>query len=477
LLEEHAQVVAVVAADGIARPLFDFNMPVVETAIAALGKDPAFVGAAVFDTDGKQVAVAGRIPEQGDNIVRRQDLTFDNNGKPTLVGRLVLVMSRSAVLQYLHKGLLQSVITGVLLLGAIALTVSLSLRRISKPLKAMRRAMERVAGGESDLAISGVERHDEIGAMARTLEVFRDNMRDLRRLDTERQTETQAKEASRLALESLVQGFAGRMESVAADIAGAAGTMHDEAQTLSETAAQTSQRAATVANVSDQASSNVGNVASLAEDLSAAIAEITDETAAAARIAAKAVDEANGTMATMHGLTAAAEHIGAVVQLIQQIANQTNLLALNATIEAARAGDAGKGFAVVASEVKNLAAQTAKATGDIQAQVDAIQAESSRAAKAIGSVAATIGEISAATSKVVAAVQRQGEATREIVSNVQQAAAGTTGVSETITGVTEAAERTGGAASQLLDASGNLSRQSELLHTEVTGFVDRMRAV
>jgi methyl-accepting chemotaxis protein len=336
--------------------------------------------------------------------------------------------------------------------------------------------MERLAGGDAACEIAGGERRDEIGAMARALAVFRDNMRELRRLDEERQAQEQAKEGRRQALDGLIGAFVKRIEGVARDVTDAASATDADAVTLSGTAGQMSERAVTVATAARQASTNLENVTAVTEQLALAVAEITREAAAAGTVTKQAVEETASSTKTVQSLATAAERIGDVVKLINDIASQTNLLALNATIEAARAGEAGKGFAVVAGEVKALAAQTAKATGDIQGQVAAIQAETQHAAAAIGSVATTIGEISAGSERVAAAMRRQADTTQTIVTNLQQARSGTSEVSKDIAGVTEAADRTGDAASHLHEAAATLSRESELLRNEVAVFVDRVRA-
>jgi len=188
------------------------------------------------------------------------------------------------------------------------------------------------------------------------------------------------------------------------------------------------------------------------------------------------VNEAGRTNERVHALAEAAQKIGDVVKLINDIASQTNLLALNATIEAARAGEAGKGFAVVASEVKSLATQTAKATEDIASQVAAIQGATGGAVVAIRGIGTTIGEVKAIATTIASAVEEQGAATQEIARNVQQAASGTAEVSNNIGGVTQAANDTGAAAGQVLSASQDLARQGEVLRGEVSQFLANIRA-
>jgi len=219
----------------------------------------------------------------------------------------------------------------------------------------------------------------------------------------------------------------------------------------------------------------VQTVAAATEELSSSVNEISRQVSESSRIANVAVDEANKTNITVAGLSDAAQKIGEVVGLINNIASQTNLLALNATIEAARAGEAGKGFAVVASEVKNLANQTAKATEDIQGQVGQMQSVTGTAVDAIKGITGTIQRMSEITTTIASAVEEQGAATREIARNVQQASTGTREVSSNIGGVTQAAGETGHMAGSVLGATKELSRQTDRLRQEVDAFVRRVR--
>ena len=266
--------------------------------------------------------------------------------------------------------------------------------------------------------------------------------------------------------------MANNVKEVTSIVASASTEMQNTAQGLSATAEQTSQKSSAVAAAAEQASANVQTVASAAEELSSSIEEVGRQVTESSNIAQGAAREAEHTNKSVEELAEAAEKIGQVVELISDIAAQTNLLALNATIEAARAGDAGKGFAVVANEVKSLASQTAKATGDISAQISAIQSATGNAVTAIKGISNTINQVNEISGAIAAAVEEQGAATQEIARNVQEAATGTQEVTANISEVQKAATETGESSGQVLEAAGELSKQAEALQTEIENFMN-----
>ncbi len=348
--------------------------------------------------------------------------------------------------------------------------------RIAGRLHGLSDAMTALSQGNLQATIDEGRSGDEIGEMAQALRVFRDGMTRADKLAGEQRSEQQRKEMRQRQMDEAARDFDSAISNVASAVGNAATGLRQSAETLSHTARETSEQVTNVAAASEEASTNVQTVAAAAEELAASIAEIGRQVSESAKVAAKAVDDAQHTNSQVRGLADAAQKIGDVVKLINDIAGQTNLLALNATIEAARAGDAGKGFAVVASEVKSLATQTARATEDIAAQVSAIQAATSSAVTAIGSISSTIGHINEISTSIASAVEQQGAATKEISRNVQEAARGTTDVSSNITNVSKSAERTGTAAAQVLGATEDLSKQSQTLRQVVDTFIAKMRA-
>ena len=277
-------------------------------------------------------------------------------------------------------------------------------------------------------------------------------------------------------VDALLREFEATTGSLVGTVAAAATQLRATAQSLSSTTEQTTGQAAGVAAAVEEASVNVQTVAAATEELSSSISEIARQVAQSSAIASRAVQDARRTDTIVKTLAGGAQKIGDVVGLISSIAGQTNLLALNATIEAARAGDAGKGFAVVASEVKSLADQTAKATGDISTQIAGIQSATSEAVQAIEAIAQTIDELNRIAASIAAAVEQQGAATQEIARNVQEAASGTQEVSHNIVGVSRGAQETGVAATQVLDAAGELSKQAEQMRADVGQFIGAVMA-
>jgi methyl-accepting chemotaxis protein len=347
---------------------------------------------------------------------------------------------------------------------------------VSRPVTAMTEAMRRLAGRDLEAEIVGLGRGDEIGRMAEAVQVFKESMISAERLAATQEEERRVKERRAGALESLAHGFEAKVGQLVAALSSAATEMEATAQSMSATAAQTNQQSLTVASAAEQASANVQTVATAAEELSSSIQEIGRQVTQSSRIVDQAVQDARRTDAVVQSLAAGAQKIGEVVKLIEEIAGQTNLLALNATIEAARAGEAGKGFAVVASEVKALANQTGKATEEISGQIAQIQEATRQAVEAIRGIGTTIAEVSEIAAAIAAAVEEQGAATQEIARNVQQAAQGTQEVTGNIAGVKEAATTTGAAAGHVLEAAGDLSRQSAQLSDEVGRFLAGVKA-
>ncbi|MTJ84148.1 MAG: chemotaxis protein [Telmatospirillum sp.] len=265
------------------------------------------------------------------------------------------------------------------------------------------------------------------------------------------------------------------ISSVVQIVAAASTELDSTAQSMVATANQTASQAAAAAEAANSASENVQTVASATEELSASIHEINRQVAQSNTITTAAVEEAERTNQKMQSLTEAAQKIGEVVKLINNIASQTNLLALNATIEAARAGEAGKGFAVVAGEVKSLANQTAKATDEIGAQIQAVQVATKDAVAAISGIGGTIGKMNEIVTAISAAVEQQGAATKDISRNIQEVASGTSVVSSHITAVTRATDETGNAARDVRTASAELAKQSDRLSNQVHAFLAGIR--
>ena len=367
-------------------------------------------------------------------------------------------------------------IAGASLLAAFSVAWFYVRRRVVQRLTMLQHSMLAIAGGDLGAAIPGGG-SDEISAMAAALATLRDNGLAAQQADRQANDDRiSIAQTRRQELHDLAESFQSSVLRVVAAVSGAATEMQTTAETMVAIAASTSQRANVVAHASADASANVQTVAAAAEELTASTVEISRQVVRSVEITGTAVAESNQTNSLVNGLLNGAREIGAVVQLIGDIASQTNLLALNATIEAARAGAAGKGFAVVASEVKSLATQTAKATEEIATQIAGMQRTTREAATAIQNITVIIGQVSEIAASIAGAVEQQNATTRDMAGNVQSAANGTQEVSDNIADVSRTAGEAGTAAQQVLGNATQLASQSDGLRAEVDRFLARVRA-
>ncbi len=376
-----------------------------------------------------------------------------------------------------HEAALRLGAIGLLIGLAATLTAYLVSRAITGPLDGMGRVMQALADGNSAVTVPGTGRRDEIGGMARTVEVFRVQQIDLARHWDRQQIEMRVTEQRARALKRLTDQFDRTIADTIRAVSGAVSTLDHTARALSATADRNRREATAVASASQQASHSVQTVAAAAEELTGAIAVIGEQVVTSSAISNEAVAASQRAGSQIDGLGSAAQKIGEVADLIAGIASQTNLLALNATIEAARAGEAGKGFAVVAGEVKNLAGQTAKATEEIGQHIAQVQEATRTAVDAIRDIGGIVGRSDEIGASIATAVQQQGAATSEIARSASDAAEGTRQVSHSIGAVSDAAQDTERSAGALLDAAGGLSEQAEALRRMVDAFLVNVEAI
>jgi methyl-accepting chemotaxis protein len=366
-------------------------------------------------------------------------------------------------------------IAGTALLLGVAMAL-LMVRSISRGIAAVATPMRAMAAGDLAVTVPHAGERTEIGSIADALERFRTGLleADQLRAEAARATEAAAAERRRATLET-AERIDTSLGGIAAALASSTTQLSASADTLALSAERSAEQAVSAAAGTTEAGANVQTVAAATEELAGSVQEITRQVTQSTSVVTRALEEARRADATMGELSGAAARIGDVVRLISDIAGQTNLLALNATIEAARAGEAGRGFAVVASEVKQLAAQTAKATDEIGGQIRAMQEATAAVAATIQGIGSVVEEVHGIGTAIAAAVEQQGAATQEIARNVAEAASGTSEANASVQLVSGAAEESRASLSELRGAIGEVAEQGERLRADLASFVLRMR--
>jgi methyl-accepting chemotaxis protein len=367
-------------------------------------------------------------------------------------------------------------IAALLLVVVVTAAAAWAATRMFRPLNEITQRVTSLAQNDLESAIPHSQRGDEIGDVARALEVLRDNSATGAAIRKEREEAEARTQELRARRDAAIEDFRKNAADTLRELTGTMASLRERAQDMTAVAAESAQAINDATGGSQETASNVGTVASAAEELSASISEISGQLERAREVVEMGLADTETTNSQISGLAEAAQRIGDVVDLIRSIADQTNLLALNATIEAARAGEAGKGFAVVAAEVKTLATQTANATEEIAKQIAGIQTSTGSAVNAIQQITERMREINSATVAIASAMTQQGAATAEISRNVQHAAKGTEDVTSGLGTVAAAAERTSGSADTVREASESADKLTANLQNEIDVFLDRVAA-
>lgn len=482
--------------------IWDFNQDLAKTVLQPLTDNDHFSWAvvreesgAIFTTVAKEVVegkdILGLLPAEAlapsDDKATRfyvteaylvgvKPILRDEAGTVSRIGNVFIGFDRGQLLAAEREAQITALVMVLIAIAVVSSALMYLISRITGPIDQLSRTMLTLADGNLEVAVPGVQRRDELGQMAQTVEVFRDNGQRQRQLEADQRAGFEKERERQMALEAMIAGFRDQSRQLLQPVEESTGTMAQISTVLLDLSRDTTGRTASVAAATEQAYASVQTVASASEELSASIGEISRQIADTSAVVAAANSKAASANEQVAGLAASAQRIGAVLQLIQDIAEQTNLLALNATIEAARAGEAGRGFAVVAAEVKDLATQTSKATEEIAAQITAIQDASSGSVAAIEEIARTMVRVNEYTASISRALEQQGAATAEISHSVQEVASGTREITVNMTRVKHAVDETSASAADVSTSSNDVADKTRQLAASIDDFLRRVSA-
>jgi len=477
----HLQMVTDMQAKALAGPLWDYNVEQVTSILGGLTREKSFVHGTVTGANGKVVAekdVTNGAPAAGasQNVwTLETPCIMEDGARHETVGTLRVSYSRRALDDaWWHQVVLGLGTTATASVVTLT-TVWLMLRFLMRPLGALTVAMDRLATGDTSVPIAATDRHDEIGAMARAVDVFKNNMIKADQLAAEQTAAREARSRRQDAMERDTATFGTSVSMVMEKLVNASDDMRVAAEAMTQASATVHQAATSTSDGAAKSADDLATTALSVQDLTASFAEIARQVTTAAEVSRQAVQRANANQLTVRGLAESTARIGDVVKLIDSIASQTNLLALNATIEAARAGDAGKGFAVVASEVKALAGQTARATAEIASQIDTVRGVTEATVEAMKEIGGMIGRMDEVASAIATSVEQQSKTTQEIASRVKAVSDATAQSAQSMGRVVLVAGETGSASRKVLDGAAGIGEEAGVLRGEVERFLVMVR--